>query len=181
MHDGNEERLADLLGQAQALMIELSGRCAVGDRDWDKAQRLLEGARQVDAILHVLTREATLPPKGTLHDRKLPYYYVAYDKLVKVGRRRDGGTYKHRVTREHYDLITSRLCEIAKAGATFETQRLVDRCDVPKHEPPLVVHMLSQQGLLANIRRGRWSFTDQATFPKTVKTVWDHLPSDYGD
>lgn len=177
MQDGNEKRLADLLEQAQALMVDLSGHCAGADRDWDKAQRLLDGARQVDAILATLRGEAA-PAKsgGSIRPRKLPYYYVEDNRLVKVGQSRDRGTYEHRVTREHYDVIQSRLCQMADDSSVFETQRLVDRCDVPRHEPLIVVNMLAEQRLLVNVRRGHWSFADKDAFRSEVARVWSGLP-----
>jgi hypothetical protein len=180
MTDGNEARLVELLKQAQTMMVELSGRSAGAERDWDKAKALLDGARQIDGILAILAgRQAPEPSRvrPPVDDRrKLPYYYVEHDKLVKVGRRREGGTYEHRVTREHYDLIVGRLAEMAKQGRAFETRRLVEKCDVPAHEPLIVVNLLGEQGLLDCLRRGRWAFPDADGFAVAVRGVWDKLP-----
>ena len=181
MTDGNETRLVELLTQAQTMMVELSGRSAGTERDWDKAKALLDGARQIDGILAILAgRQAPdAQPAGrpSVPDRrKLPYYYVEHDKLVKVGRSRDGGTYEHRVTREHFDLIVGRLAEMAKQGRAFETRRLVEKCDVPAHEPLIVVNMLGEQGLLDGLRRGRWAFLNADGFAVAVRGVWDKLP-----
>ena len=181
MTDGNETRLAELLGQAQTMMVELSARCAGTQRDWDKAKALLDGARQIDGILEILAgRQAPeVRPSsavGNAARRKLPYYYVEYDKLVKVGRSRDGGTYEHRVTREHYDRIVEKLRKLAEQEHAFETRRLVEICDVPAHEPLIVVNMLAEQGLLDGVRRGRWAFLDVDEFASAVGLVWDKLP-----
>ncbi len=176
MKDRKEERLANLLGQAQVLMVELSRQYAVAGQ-FDRAQRPLEWARQVDGIRNDLNTGGERQASGAHPEaRRLPYYYTKHEKLVKLGSRRDGGTYYHRVTREHYDLITSRLRDMARMAAEFETQRLVDGCDVPKHEPLLVVNMLSQQGLLDSARRGRWRFIDREKFSATVEEVWRRLP-----
>lgn len=180
MTDGNETRLVELLRQAQTMMVELSGRSAGTERDWDKAKALLDGARQIDGILAILAgRQAPEPPRvrPSVDDRrKLPYYYVEHDKLVKVGRSREGGTYEHRVTREHFDLMVGTLAEMAKQGRAFETRRLVEKCDVPAHEPLIVVNMLAEQGLLDRLRRGRWAFTNADGFAVAVRGVWDKLP-----
>jgi hypothetical protein len=176
MADGNEARLGDLLRQAQTMMVELSGRCAGAQRDWDKAKALLDGARQIDNILRLLTGQGPMPPPVVPPvGRKLPYYYIEYDKLVKVGRSRDGGTYEHRVTQDHFDLIVTRLGEMARQGRTFETRRLVERCDVPAHEPLLVVNLLGEQGLLESMRRGQWAFRDAQGFGDAVRGVWSKV------
>ena len=175
MTDGNESRLAELLKQAQTMMVELSGRCAGTQRDWDKAKALLDGARQIDGILSLLSgqRMAEAHPDR----RKLPYYYVEHDKLVKVGRSPTAGTYEHRVTREHFDLIVARLTDLAKQGRTFETRRqLVDQCDVPAHEPLIVVNMLGEQGLLEGLRRGQWAFPNPEGFADAARGIWSKLP-----
>lgn len=175
MIDGNETRLAELLKQAQTMMVELSGRCAGTQRDWDRAKALLDGARQIDGILSLLSGQRAVEPPPD-DPRKLPYYYVEHDKLVKVGRSRDGGTYEHRVTREHFDLIVARLVELAKQGRGFETRRLVEQCDVPAHEPLIMVNLLGEQGLLEGLRRGRWAFPKPEGFADAARGIWSKLP-----
>ena len=176
MTDGNEARLAELLKQAQTMMVELSGRCAGTQRDWDKAKALLDGARQIDGILALLSGRRAAEAPAPAGRGKLPYYCVEYDKLVKVGRSRDGGTYEHRVTRKHYDLILARLGDFSKHDPTFETRRLVEQCKVPAHEPLIVVNLLGEKGLLEGLRRGRWSFPDASGFADAVRAVWGNLP-----
>jgi len=176
MTDGNEGRLAGLLKQAQTMMVELSGRCAGTQRDWDKAKALLDGARQIDGILALLSGQRAAEAPASIDQRKLPYCCVEHDKLVKVGRSRSGGTYKHRVTREHFDLIVARLVGLAKGGRTFETRRLVDQCDVPAHEPLIVVNLLGEHGLLQGLRRGRWSFPNTEGFADAARGIWNKLP-----
>ena len=183
MADGNEARLAELLRQAQMMMVELLGRCAGTQRDWDRAKVLLDGAKQIDGILELLSGHGAIKTgqKGSVSTgpRKLPYYYVEYGKLVKVGRSRDGGTFEHRVTREHYDLIMVRLTELAKQGRAFETRQLVDLLyerGVPRHEPLVVLNMLDEQRLLKRLRRGHWAFPSPDEFADTVRGVWGKLP-----
>jgi hypothetical protein len=176
MTDGNEARLAELLKQAQTMMVELSGRCAGTQRDWDKAKALLDGARQIDGILSLLSGQRVAEPPPSIDPRKLPYYYVEYDRLVKVGRSREGGTYEHRVTREHYDLIVAQLVELAKQSHTFETQRLLDRCDIPAHEPRIVAKVLDKHGLLDNPRRGQWVFSNREGLADAARGIWSKLP-----
>ena len=72
MTDGNEARLAELLKQAQTMMVELSGRCAGTQRDWDKAKALLDGARQIDGILALLSGQRAAEAPASIDQRKLP-------------------------------------------------------------------------------------------------------------
>ncbi len=177
MADADVEKLAALLRQSQTLMIELSGRHATAERDWDRAQSLLQGARQIDAILQGLGNDPKGPimaPEGP--GRELPYYYVQYDKLVKVGRSRDGGTYEQRVTRADYDVVLDRLRKLADKGPEFETQSLVDQCPIPKHEPGIVVNALHKLGLIESVRRGRWAFADAPQFHTTAGDAWRRVP-----
>ena len=176
MVDAKEVRLADLLRQAQTMMVELSGRSAGADRDWDKAKALLDGARQIDALLAMLAGQPAAQAPASIAGQKLPYYYTERDKLVKVGRSREDGTYEHRVIRDHYEHIVGQLCELATQGPAFETRRLVSRCHVPAHEPLIVVNLLGQHRLLDGLRRGRWSFVDAAGFKAAVGGIWDKLP-----
>jgi hypothetical protein len=177
MTDGSEKRLEELeelLKKSQMMMVDLSARCASTQGDWDKAKALLDGARQIDGILEILVGRQTSIANTARSTMKLPYYYVERDKLVKTGRSRAGGTYEHRVIKEHYDLIVGRLIELEKRGGTFDTRKLVEQCDVPAHEPLIVVNVLNEQGLLGGLRRGRWEFTNR--FAEVIHEVWGKLP-----
>lgn len=180
---GNSEHdVAELLKQVKDRMVTLSTRYAGEEGNWDKAQFLMESARQVDEIRHRLSngrtpsapRQTCQPPKRPRSE--LPYYYVEGDRLAKDGPSRDGSTYTHRVTRANYEQILAALKEIAESHSTFETQRLVDRCNVPKHEPLLVVDMLRKQGALEKLRRGRWQFVDAKNFEYQADNAWSRLP-----
>jgi hypothetical protein len=179
---GQLNKCLECLEEAKRLMVGLSGQSAVSGQDWDKAQCLLQWARDVDAILQGLRRNKSEPlkipqtPSGPSIPAKLPYYCIQDDRLVKVGASREGGTYEHRVTRKNFDLVVRQLCEMAAQSRTFETQRLVDRCDIPKHEPLIVVNVLAESSLLLGRRRGRWAFADTTKFPSDVQTVWSELP-----
>jgi hypothetical protein len=95
---------------------------------------------------------------------------------VKVGPSRDGSTYEHRVIREHFDAVIDKLAEIASKTRTFETPELIRECDVPKHEPLIILAVLKQQKLLIGVRRGRWMFTNAETFGVDAQKVWSALP-----
>lgn len=174
--------LAKTLEQAKQEMVRLSGRCAVTTGEWDRAQSLLQWARELDGMILGLkqngssTYKAAAPAPRPARPSKLPYYFVEDDKLVKVGPSRDGGTYEHRVVRKNFDLITQRLMEMSRTGTSFETPDLVNRCDIPKHEPLIVLAVMEEQGLLLNVRRGRWSFSNAASFASDVLRVWTSLP-----
>lgn len=177
MSDNREKHLPELLEEGQRLIGEIA-KDRVAERQWDKAKVLLDAARQIENVIRLVT--GTVPSQTALdtpNGRKLPYHYVERDRLVWVGRSREGGTYKHNVVREHYDAIASRLCEIAKTHSEFETRdELVDKCAVPRHEPTIIVKVLGDLGLLRRIRRGRWGFTDAGAFPEAAAKAWDRLP-----
>ena len=175
--------VTQLLGQAKAEMIRLSGHFAGTSQQWDRAQSLLQWAQQVDGIISGITRTGPLPtpratPALTTHTStpRPPYYYIYQGKLVKVGPSRDGGTYEHRVLQEHWNLVLSQLAQMARTSRTFETPDLVNRCDIPKHEPLIVLAVLEEHRLLQNTRRGRWSFANATTFAEAAARVWSSIP-----
>ena len=96
--------------------------------------------------------------------------------MAKIGPSRDGTTYQHRVTRDHFDLIIARLTEIAASRKTFETTDVVGRLDIPKHEPLIILAVLEEQKLLIGVRRGRWVFINPVTFAADAEQVWNKLP-----
>ena len=61
--------------------------------------------------------------------------------------------------------------------ATFETPDLIKLCDVPKHEPLIILAVLEEQKLLINVRRGRWVFVNADTFRADTLKVWTALPN----
>ncbi len=75
-----------------------------------------------------------------------------------------------------FELVLDQLRIMATSTSEFETQRLVDQCDIPKHEPGIVVAVLAKYGLLHRIRRGRWRFDDPASFGERAAGVWQRLP-----
>ena len=109
---------------------------------------------------------------------KLPYYFTESNKLVKVGPSRDGSTYQHRVTRQHFDEMINRLAEIAAKDRQFETPDLSNAVNIPKHEPLIVLDLLEQRKLLINVRRGRWVFANAETFGDDAQRVWGNLPQE---
>lgn len=175
----NENEIIDHLSQTRNLMVKISNQYAISEKDWDRAQTYLNCARQVDSILQSLDSkvETRITENNRISTRKLPYYFIEYDKLVKVGQSRDGGTYEHRVPKKHYDLITDRLCNIAKESRSFQTKQLQDSCDIPSHEPLIVLKLLNHKGGIGNPRRGQWSFLEKNNLANTMNEIWNQLPS----
>lgn len=170
--------LADLLDRAKQEMVRLSSHYAVASGEWDRAQSLLQWARELDVMIRGLRQNGATPTKNVPpgSPRTLPYHYIEADKLVKVGPSREGGSYEHRVTRKHFDLVVEALAEMARKSATFETPDLVNQCAIPKHEPLIVCAVLEERQLLSNVRRGRWAFVNPASFASDVQRVWSSLP-----
>jgi len=180
-------RLVDSLAASKQELVNRSNQLAADSR-WDEAQTAIEWAKQIDGMIAALSngngipahqpsirRESPTPTARRTH-RDLPYYYVEGDRLVKVGPSRDGGTYEHRVTRKNFALVLARLRDMAGETTEFETQRLVDRCDIPGHEPLIVVAVLEKHGLLIKLRRGRWQFADPTGFARASDAAWQKLP-----
>ena len=162
-----------------------ASQAAGASGQWDRAQSMLQWARDLDGMITGLEQNghgsAPIRPSPAVHASKswpprLPYYYTMGNKLVKIGPSRDGTTYDHRVTREHFDLMIAQLVLLAGEGKSFETPDLMGRCDVPKHEPLIILAVLEEQKLVINVRRGRWVFANAETFPADAQRVWSALP-----
>jgi hypothetical protein len=177
--------LAPALEKAKAEMMK-SSQIAMAAGQWERAEWAVQSAKSLDSMLTValngssgaaalaLVSTTSIKPKS--RPAKLPHFYTEADKLVKVGASRDGGTYEHRVIRAHYDLMIDKLVEVAGRDKSFETPDLIKKCDVPKHEPLIIVAMLESRGLLIKFRRGRWVFKSADTFATDVQKIWVALP-----
>lgn len=175
----SDHQAIDLLQKAKNRLVKLAADYGA-QSNWEEAHEHLNGAKQIDELLaggsngngvmHMPRREPQ-PRRFTT----LPHFYVEGDKLVKVGQSRDGGTYEHRVTKESYEIIINALKAFAKSGERFETQSLVDRCPIPKHEPGIVARVLEEHGLLTQLRRGTWQFDDRWSFDAKVDGLWPRI------
>jgi hypothetical protein len=179
--------LLDSLNAAKGKLVEFSSLAAETD-NWAEAQTAIEWAKKLDAMVTALSGKdvigslgsETLRPvarQNSVDGQSFPRFYVEDNRLVKIGAKRDKeGTYEHRVTHANYDLVVQQLCKIAGFSNEFETQKLIDHCDIPKHEPGIVLAVLEKQGLLANVRRGKWEFLAAASFSAQVQDIWDRIP-----
>jgi hypothetical protein len=173
-----------------ALRGEIQRSTVAGE--WMRTQKLAQYASELDKIISGLdlgingaTRnggfpltslERPAPPQVATHgNRALPYHFVSGNSLSKIGPSRDGSTYQHNVVRSHYDQIVGALVQLAKSRREFETHELTARCDVPAHEPLIVLAAFEQAGLLIKYRRGRYAFVDSGMFEQAAGTVWDKL------
>lgn len=176
------------LEEAKVRLVQLSTAFA-GESKWDAARISIDWAKQIDEMtsgLDAITRpkkngqEATAAHdrvyRQAAHDDQYPKYYREGNRIVKVGQSRNGSTYTHRVTRPNFDRILAKTLELTRSSREFETQTLVDRCNVPKHEPQIFVRILEKQGLLLNLRRGRWRVANPDTFESSCRGVWDRIP-----
>src|SRR4051812_17208530 len=78
---------------------------------WDRAQWMVQKAKDLDEMIvglrqngHTPLRPAPAPvPPAKPKPAKLPHFYIhGNNKLAKIAASRDGGTYEHRIMREHY-------------------------------------------------------------------------------
>src|SRR5213593_4312676 len=109
MINNDSPQLVATLEKAK-LELMRSNQAAMTNGQWDRAQFMLQCARDLDGMI--------------------------------IGLRQNGMTYEHRVTREHFDLMIGQLSVLATEGKTFETPDLIKRCDVPKHEPLIILAVL---------------------------------------
>lgn len=180
------ELLVALEGAKTALTHSIQEASAAGD--WDAAEHLVQWAREVGGMLETVagvphpangrpafSAVALTASRGS-RPANLPFHCTEKNKLVKVGASRDGTTYEHRVTREHFDLIIENLATMAQGADAFETTELNQRCDVPRHEPKIVLDVLEEHHLVRNVRRGRWGFTNASGFATEAQAVWSALP-----
>lgn len=172
------DRAKGLVGQVVTVRI--------GSGDWTGAQSAAEWGKDLDS----LSARLRPPPNGSApaepieqpkppspeSRQRFPYYFVEGDYLVKVGRSNNGGTYKHRVPREHFDVVLQKLDGLAKSSSAFDTQLLINQCPTPRHEPLIVLDVLEELALLTNPRRGRWLFRDRVTFRANPQLLWDRIP-----
>jgi hypothetical protein len=179
----NTPELVAAVEKAKTEMMR-SSQIAGGAGRWDDAQYRLECARDLDAMLVGITQNGYAPAStptvyaqtAKARPKKLPHFFIDGNKLAKLGPSRDGTSYQHNVTREHYDLMAAQLVEIAKETRSFETADFTKHLDIPKHEPLVFLAVLEHQKLLINVRRGRWVFVSANTFETEVQKVWGALP-----
>lgn len=189
MGTSNEQMLIGakrLLQEARTLMITLNEKHAQS-RNWDAAERALGLARSIDAIENEMGNggDNTMPksnsPKPPNRGPELPYYYVDNDgKLVMRGksRSRPEGYYEQRILKDHYDLIVRKLGRMAQSFNDFYNQDLLDRSEMPVHEPGLIIKLLSKKGLLQEIRKGRYTFLKPQDLLTDASRIWSELPQE---
>src|SRR5438093_13224391 len=93
-----------LVGTLEKAKFEMmrSSQAAGTSGQWDRAQCMLQWARELDGMILGVTQNGYTPPPTVMsparpsRPERLPFYYTDGIKLVKVGRSRDGTTYKHR-------------------------------------------------------------------------------------
>jgi len=182
MTNQTDVSLVQKLSDAKIEMINRSAQSGT-EGDWDGANRWMRWAQQIDAIITGLDgnnssarEQYTAATQPAPSNRKLPYYYVEGDRLVKVGPSRDGGSYEHRVLHDHYEMVVNAVATFTRTRTNFETNDITSRCDIPGHEPLIVLAVLEQEGLINGIRRGRWSVVNSASIVEESKRVWQKLP-----
>jgi hypothetical protein len=180
----NSPELVAAVEKAKAEMMKSSQLAGTAGR-WDDAQFRLQCARDLDAMLLGIRQNGDVPaparpPTAVTHTPKPTptkrHYFIDGNKLAKIGPSRDGSTYRHNVTREHYDEMVAQLIAISRETQSFETGEFTAHLDIPKHEPLIFLAALEEQKLLNNPRRGRWVFVSAETFEADVQKVWGALP-----
>jgi hypothetical protein len=185
--------LVEVLTQTKTKMISLAGKLASDDK-WDLVNRwarslgeltqemagaggLVSYRARTNNFAH--TQQAAgiygAPPFGRRGSQ--PHFFINPDeKLVMQGRSRNGGFYKHRVVKPHYDLIVQKVAKLARENKMFYSQDLQDRREMPVHEPLLVVRLLTSSGLITKLQKGRFALKDVSRFLADATELWSRLP-----
>ena len=161
--DNTAAAVIELIQNAKGLSVTLSQRYA-SEGKWDRAQAFLAAGQTLDRVVEQLpTNGAPVPagqPIGATSVARIPsaartaYYYIDEDYcLAKLGRSRNGGGYKHRITRDSLETI---MRDIAQAADPIYTPSLLQACERPDHEPRLVIDLLIQKGHMRKLGRGRY-------------------------
>lgn len=179
----HEKQITESLQCAKDSILSLLSTIA-REGKYDDSHILLESAQEVERIITRIQdlKRVCEPPVIRItppsKSQSLPYYYVDKDadKLIKVGKSRDVGTYEHPVPHEHFDSVIHRLIKMAQAGIRqFETQRLVDQCPMPKHQPLIILNVLERCNLVTSPSRGQWRFVNPDRFSSAVEGLWTRL------
>lgn len=193
-HDSlaESQKLMDVstnLESARQGLVAVVAEC-VDSGDYDSAKAAMDIAQRVDDIAKAVKslldttsgERAGLPPTtGRLSSfpteaKDLPFYYADGDRLVMRGPSRDGTYYDQKVPRAHYDLIVAKLCTFRQKSEMVRNQALIDRAEMPVHEPSLILKLLAAEKLLVPLQKGLYVFADVEDFEKAARRVWDNLP-----
>lgn len=173
------QNVLEVLQHAKKAMLETS-QLAGAEGDWDLAKKALQWAQQLDQM----TVEASTPVfapnvpvlmRGVAQAQRtaLPRYYVDRDRLIKVGASRDGGMYKHSVTRSHFDGVIDRLEMVTASDGLFDMSDVLRHIDIPRHEPLIVTGALANENILKKVRRGRWLVVDRINLKASAQRAWE--------
>jgi hypothetical protein len=107
--------------------------------------------------------------------KDLPFFYAEGDRLVMRGPSRNGTYYEQRLPKSHFDLITGKLELLQKRNTVVRNQDLLNRAEMPVHEPGIILKLLARKGVLVTIQKGVYSFANTENVKLSAQTVWDGL------
>ena len=170
------------LGEATQHLISLNTSLQSQGR-WDEAQRVLGWGRSLGEIAKEIGTMTAHPQAPTSlrqphpGDGSLLFYVDRDNKLVmRASSRRNGGFYEHRILKAHYDLVCRKIASMAERGGTFRSQEILDRREMPTHEPLEVIRLFVKEGLLESVKKGTMAFVNHMEFAARATALWSRLP-----
>ena len=91
-------------------------------------------------------------------------YKVEGDRLVEHSVARNGNTYDHVAVDQHVTIVINKLRIMAKNKKTFYTKEVIDRGEMPVHEPRIVLNWIRSLGYLERVKKGQWKFLNVEKF-----------------
>jgi hypothetical protein len=172
------------LGKAKSSLIDGAARLAGSSGDFDRAQSLMDSARTADSLARglssLLAGSAGGPSRSSVSvaprpERRQSVYYRDEDHmLAKLGRKRNGGIYKHRLMRCSFNTIIDELNSLIPQSVN--AKELIDNSDRPANEVRIVLDVLVQRQLMTKPRRGEYEFLDAAQPRLIAGDIWGGLP-----
>ena len=180
------------LAEAREALVPLVGEYA-GKGDYRSAQSAMELAQKLDEVTKGLAAlvpgqdnggnlpmsqptKSRWPSSIPTESKDLPFFYAEGDRLVMRGPSRDGTHYEQRIPKAHYDLIIRKLRDCQQGRGIVRNQEMLNRAEMPVHEPGLILKLLASKGLLEPRQKGVYSFVDAADVRTAAQAVWDGLP-----
>jgi hypothetical protein len=180
------------LAEAREALVPLVGEYA-DKGDYRSAKSAMELAQKLDEVTKgiaalVLGQDnggklpisqptnSRWPSSFPTESKDFPFFYAEGDRLVMRGPSRDGTYYEQRIPKPHYDLIARKLHDCQRGGGIVRNQEMLNRAEMPVHEPGLILKLLASKGLLEPLQKGVYSFVDAADVRTAAQSVWDGLP-----
>ena len=176
---GDYLSVARMIGQVRQRILELPEYCE-HENAAKKASRSSLAVIDMDDLPDmpgaVATEEALGPRDG--HDVEFPVYFVADNKLVKVGESREGGKlYKKLVKLPDVEQIISALVSRAVENRAITIEGVSKELGFPQYKAQIAIMALIECGQLKQTGKGQYRYAASGN-PSSKKwmTLLERLP-----